>query len=186
LLVAKTVALEGKRYAFANVFGFIAAFYCQGLLSLWGVSALVLQSAQLFALFKLAGALYLMWLGVRALRVAIKPLAPAQPLGGKGPDSLRAAFVEGWLTNILNPKTALFYLAAFPQFLTLSTSPWVTALSLISLHAFINGVWFCAMAWVLSGLRSAVARPTLQRSISAFSGLLLIGFGAKLLSVQSR
>ena len=80
-LIAKTVPMFGRNAAFANISGFVAAFYVHGTLSIFGVSLLLVQSAQAFMVFKLLGAAYLIWIGIKALRSAFKQ---GQPIPGKG------------------------------------------------------------------------------------------------------
>ena len=66
VLIAKTVSVFGRNAGFANVWGFVAAFYIHGTLSIFGVSLILVQSAQAFLVFKLLGAAYLIWIGVKA------------------------------------------------------------------------------------------------------------------------
>ncbi len=84
---------------------------------------ILVQSAQLFFIVKMLGAAYLCWIGINALRAALKGNGgTAGPVSVKTPvklQSLRHAWVEGFLTNALNPKVSMFYLAAFPQFIPL-------------------------------------------------------------------
>ncbi len=67
VLVAKTVPTSGRKAGFANVWGFVAAFYVHGTLSIFGISILLVQSAQAFFIFKLLGAGYLCWIGIKSL-----------------------------------------------------------------------------------------------------------------------
>ena len=68
VLVAKTVPLSGRTAGFANVAGFVSAFYLHGILSILGLSALLAQSATIFFIVKMLGAAYLLWIGLKALR----------------------------------------------------------------------------------------------------------------------
>lgn len=74
-LIAKTVPLSGQKAGFANVAGFVAAFYLHGTLSIFGISILLVQSAVAFAVFKMLGAAYLIWIGVKAIKNAINAKA---------------------------------------------------------------------------------------------------------------
>lgn len=84
-----------------------------------GLSALVLASAQLFALLKLAGAVYLVWMGIGMFRAARRDAAMLQTVEPK-PANPRRAVVDGILVEALNPKTAAFFIAFLPQFVDLS------------------------------------------------------------------
>ncbi len=182
VLIAKTVPTSGRNAGFANVGGFVAAFYVHGTLSIFGISILLVQSAQAFFIFKLLGAAYLFWIGVKAIVGAWKnedvvSLTSSQV--SQKVTSIRGAFVEGFLTNVLNPKVSMFYLAAFPQFLTIDDSA-VSAYLLVSAHAFVNLVWFCIMVLLLSRIKSFTSSAKFRRWLKSVTGAVFIGFGAKL------
>lgn len=182
VLVAKTVPISGRTAGFANVWGFVAAFYVHGTLSILGISVLLVQSAHAFLVFKLLGAGYLFWIGVKSLLAVWKtgqsvPVASAQD--SKKVISIRGAFVEGFLTNVLNPKVSMFYLAAFPQFLSIGESV-SQAYFLVSAHAAINLVWFSAMVLLLSQLRGLASSVGFTKWLKSVTGVVFIGFGAKL------
>ena len=98
--------------------------------------------------------------------------------------TLGKAFLEGFLTNVLNPKVSMFYLAAFPQFIPAGDSAVGWAFLLVSLHAALNIVWFTLMIVFLSGLRSATGNPRVQRWLKAATGAVFIGFGIKLATLR--
>ena len=118
LLIAKTVPTHGQKAGFSNVLGFLAAFYLHGALSILGISVLLSKSAEIFFIVKVVGALYLAWIGVKSLISAYRNVdivdVKTDTINVK---TLRKSFVEGFLTNALNPKVSMLYLAAFPQFI---------------------------------------------------------------------
>ena len=115
VLIAKTVPTSGRAAGFANVGGFVLAFYVHGALSVLGISLLLMQSALAFSILKYAGAAYLIWIGVRSLLSAFRNEAqPERSTPAPPQRSLTRAFAEGFLTNAFNPKVSMFYLAAFP------------------------------------------------------------------------
>ncbi|WP_317932952.1 LysE family translocator [Halioxenophilus sp. WMMB6] len=201
LLIAKTVPSAGKAAGFANIAGFMVAFAVHGGLSILGISILLVQSAEAFFIFKLLGAAYLCWLGAkslwsarqsRSLAHAEKPdeaqplLAVEQTTAGRGHRSrwlLVAAVSEGFLTNVLNPKVSLFYLAAFPQFLPAGAHP-SQAFLLVLLHALINFLWFTLLIFFIARLQRLAQQPALARWLKSITGAVFIGFGAKLASLQ--
>jgi len=185
ILIAKTVPMSGKSAGFANVAGFVAAFYLHGGLSILGISVLLTQSAEAFFIVKMLGAAYLCWIGVKALWSAwcgFENTGSIEPK--KTRLSLTKAFVEGFLTNALNPKVSMFYLAAFPQFIPL-TGAADSAFLLVFIHSFINLVWFSAMVLLFSQLKGAASNRTFQRVLKTTTGLIFIGFGAKLASLRT-
>lgn len=139
VLIAKTVPTSGRAAGFANVAGFVTAFYLHGTLSILGISVILVQSAQLFMMVKIAGAAYLCWVGFKALREAwrgVKTVAEVAP--AKRRRTLLVAYGEGFLTNALNPKVSIFYLAAFPQFIPVGDGAITSAFMLVCVHASIN------------------------------------------------
>lgn len=146
-----------------------------------GVSALVLASAELFAALKLAGALYLAWLGLRTILAARRGGAEAAAgLHTSAPAAgARRAFREGVLVEALNPKTAAFFLALLPQFVDPGlghVGAQFLALGLVSVS--LNTAVACAAGAVRGGL---AARPRIVRRLREASGAALVALGAGLL-----
>ena len=185
VLIAKTVPTSGRAAGFANVAGFVTGFYLHGAMAILGISVILVQSATAFAIVKYLGAAYLCWIGIKALIAAIRGLeAPARVDPAKHRRTLATAYVEGLLTNALNPKVSMFYLAAFPQFITLGETTVAASFLLVVIHSLINAVWFGAMVLVLSRLTAVARNATFQRSLKGVTGVVFIGFGAKLASYK--
>src|SRR6478752_5837457 len=127
-VAARTIA-GGRGEGLASSLGTAIGGLVHVLAGAVGVSALVMASAEAFTLLKLAGALYLVWLGWKTMREARTPLPPDAPSVGN-----RRAFRDGILVEALNPKTAAFFLAFLPQFVDPSGTVWLqfAALGLIS------------------------------------------------------
>lgn len=186
LLVAKTVATQSQKHGFANVFGFITAFYIQGSLVVFGLALVLVQSILLFTIVKYLGAAYLCWIGIKALREMRKNKSTlATQSNSAKKQSIRAAFIEGLLTNVLNPKTSMFYIAVFPQFLPIEQMSAVNVYSLVTLHVCLNAIWFGLMVLLLSRLKHLTNSSKVQRWIKGFTGLVFIGFGLKLATLKS-
>ncbi|UZH11011.1 MULTISPECIES: LysE family translocator [unclassified Halomonas] len=123
-LLLQVTPVQGRVTGVVMTLGFCAAIISHATLALVGVGAIVAASVTLFTIIKFVGAAYLIWLGIKALRVALtKTPAVASQATDDETETLpkmsgRQAFVRGYLTNILNPKPAIFYVAAFPQFLS--------------------------------------------------------------------
>lgn len=181
-LIAKTVPVSGQKAGFSNVWGFVAAFYVHGTLSIFGISILLVQSSQAFFVFKMLGAFYLIWIGVKALVSAFKSSKPASKNVKEKVEltvSMRSAFMEGFITNVLNPKVSMFYLAAFPQFLPAHDSS-INAYALVSAHSVVNLVWFSVMVVILSRVKSATNNAKFKRWLNSITGVIFIAFGSKL------
>ena len=185
VLIAKTVPTSGKLAGFANIAGFVTAFYIHGAFVMFGLSMLLLRSAELFFAVKMLGAAYLCYVGFKALmqawkgKVVVDAVTPA-----KRRRTLIAAYIEGLLTNALNPKVSIFYIAAFPQFLPLESTTAANVFLLVFLHSMINLVWFSAMVLVFSRLSGFVRSGRAERWIKAITGVVFIGFGMKLAATR--
>jgi threonine/homoserine/homoserine lactone efflux protein len=143
-----------------------------------GVSALVLASAEAFALLKIAGAAYLVWLGIKTMREArIDIDIRAEPTGA------RRAFREGIVVEALNPKTAAFFLAFLPQFVDPAAGPvWLQFLLLGLVSVILNTAADVVVVVVASRARSmAVARPSLLQRLRQGAGLAISSLGLALL-----
>jgi threonine/homoserine/homoserine lactone efflux protein len=185
VLVAKTVPTSGRAAGFANVAGFVTAFYLHGALSILGISILLVQSATAFAIVKYLGAAYLCWIGLKALYEAYRGVEAAKAVApARRRRSLLNAFGEGLLTNALNPKVSMFYLAAFPQFIPAGEASATSAFVLVVIHSLINAVWFTAMVLLLARLTAAARNGTFQRWLKGVTGAVFISFGVKLASYR--
>lgn len=185
VLIAKTVPTSGRAAGFANVLGFITAFYLHGALSILGISLLLVQSAFAFTLIKYIGAAYLCWLGIRSLIAAFKGIAPATNIApARHKRTLFKAYLEGLLTNALNPKVSMFYLAAFPQFITPGETALSTSFLLIFIHSTLNAIWFGLMVILFSGLTQFARNGNFQRWLKGVTGTVFIAFGVKLASFR--
>ena len=184
VLIAKTVPTSGRNAGLANVAGFLAAFYLHGALAVLGISVILMQSAVAFSIVKYLGAAYLCWIGVKALMSAFKGEKAEAVTPAKRQRTLLKAFGEGFLTNALNPKVSMFYLAAFPQFITLGETSAAASFMLVVIHSLINAVWFAAMVLLLDRFVSVARNGQFQRWLKGITGVVFIGFGAKLASYR--
>lgn len=181
VLIAKTVPTSGRAAGVANIAGFVTAFYIHGALSILGISVILVQSANAFMVVKLLGAAYLCWVGFKALRDAwrgVKTVAEVAP--AKRKRTMIKAYGEGFLTNALNPKVSIFYLAAFPQFIPAGEGAVASAFLLVSVHAMINVVWFGSIIILLARLTRFAGSGRFQRALKATTGAVFIAFGLKL------
>ena len=175
-VVARTLS-EGRSAGVASTFGTALGGLVHVIAGGLGVSALIMASAEAFAMLKLAGALYLIWLGIRAFREAGE--LPPEP---KATATARV-FREGIVVEATNPKTAAFFLAFIPQFLdTAASHPALQfmALGLISvaLNTFAD---FIVVAAATITRENSARWPLLFQRLRQGSGLFMIGLGASLL-----
>jgi RhtB (resistance to homoserine/threonine) family protein len=178
MLVVRSAIVRGRRAGLLTVLGICSGLFVHATLSALGLSVVLVQSARAFEVVKLAGALYLVYLGLQALRNAARgALVEERPADTTG---ARRAFVEGFLTNVLNPKVAIFYLAFLPQFIGPGDPVLAKSILLASIH-FVQGlVWLSLVTLFVARMRSVLAQPRVQRVLESVTGLVFIGFGVKL------
>ena len=175
--VAARTLSGGRKAGIASTFGTALGGLVQVIAGGIGVSALILASAQLFTGLKLAGALYLIWLGVRTFREA-----GHLPAESTGPIGTRRAFREGVVVEALNPKTAAFFLAFIPQFLEPAAGHpalqfMMLGLISVMLNTFADLIVVVAATTARTGL---LRRPRLVVRLRQGSGLFMAGLGVSL------
>ncbi|HEX7889184.1 MAG TPA: LysE family translocator [Ramlibacter sp.] len=151
-----------------------------------GVSALLAASATAFTVLKWVGAAYLLWVGVRLLLARAAPVRWESPAGSppayeEKPATPWAVFRGGFLTNVLNPKVAIFFLAFVPQFIAPDAPHKALAFVLLGTLFNINSVavnsgWAVAAAWMA---RSNAVQHGMQW-LDRVAGAMFVGFGVKL------
>jgi len=176
-LVARNVLTHGRRAGYITSLGICCGFSIHAVASALGLSAILMVSATLFAAVKLTGALYLIGLGLLSLRAAF--------MGGHESDALRTvdarrAFVQGFLSNLLNPKIVVFYLTLLPQFVRPEDSVLARSLLLAGIHAAMGLVWLVIYSYFLGRLSAMFRRPRIRRVFEGVTGAALVGLGARL------
>jgi threonine/homoserine/homoserine lactone efflux protein len=179
LVMARSAQL-GARAGAAAALGIGAGCLVHIAAAALGLSAILATSATAFTLVKLAGAAYLIWVGVAMLR---HPAAPAA--GGPVADastSLGAVFVQGLLTNLLNPKVALFFLAFLPQFIAADAPSKAMAFVTLGLIFNLTGTaWNLGVAWFAARVSSALGAGSVLRTwIDRALGAMFVGLGVRL------
>jgi len=175
--VAARTLSGGRRAGIASTFGTALGGLVHVIAGGLGVSAIILASAQLFTVLKLAGALYLIWLGIRTIREAGH--LPTEQTGAVG---FRRAFREGIVVEALNPKTAAFFLAFIPQFLEPAAGhPALQFMTLglisVTLNTFADVIVIVVASAARAGL---VRRAHLVRRLRQGSGIFMAGLGISL------
>ena len=184
LLVLRSSAVAGWRVGFVCSLGICLGLFAHATISALGLSVILLGSATLFTAFKVAGALYLVYLGVQALRSAWQPQGLTLNVPEGRQMNAKLAFRQGILSNILNPKTIVFYMAFLPQFINPEYSAVAQSLFMAALHFIIAMVWQTFLAVMVHRARVWLARPKVAQVLDSLTGVLLVGFGIKLALTQ--
>jgi threonine/homoserine/homoserine lactone efflux protein len=174
----------GRGAGVAAALGITAGSIGHTLLAALGLSALLATSPYAFMAVKFAGAAYLIYIGVRAF------LSRATGLPGEGArngaDGWGPAFRQGVITNLLNPKVALFFLALMPQFIEAASSTKVAAFLVLGLTFIALGVvWCMTLAVAAATLRETLLRrPSMASMLDKVAGTMFIGLGLRLATAR--
>jgi len=168
----------GRRAGIVSAFGIGAGTLVHMSVTAIGLSALLISFPLAYQTIRIIGAVYLVFLGVRIIRS--NPQTSERPIGrGKQPTSLMAIFRQGVITNVLNPKVALFFLAFLPQFVDYSTGSFALQILFLGLVFDCSGTTWNVIVAILAGKASSLlyGRPGILRIQKTLPGLILICLG---------
>jgi len=177
---------QGFKAGAAATFGVSAGCLVHIAAAALGLSALITASATAFTILKVAGAAYLIYVGISMMRTGDRPLVPAGSGARFETSGLSPVFWQGFLTNALNPKVALFFLAFLPQFIDAGAPMKPLAfLFLGAIFAFNATLWNLFVAWSAARMSTALGSRAVawgQRLIGAF----FVFLGLRLLAEEAR
>ena len=183
MLVVRNVLRGGRGDGVITTFGICTGLFIHATLSALGVSIVLMRSATAFQVVKAAGACYLAWLGIRSLVEAVRgghyPVKPEHELSTDVASPQRC-FAEGFLSNVLNPKTAVFYLAFLPQFIRPTDPVLQKSLLLASIHYVEGIVWLVVVSVAVDRMRKLLMAPMVRRWLDGICGAVFVGFGLRL------
>lgn len=185
-LVMRHAIANGRRGAFFTTLGINLGCLAHATASALGLSVILSQSALAYETMKLAGAGYLLYLGVQTLREARSPSAAscqestAADSTTVAPSSPARCFAHGLLTNLLNPKVALFYLTFLPQFISPRENVLAQSLLLATIHNVMGFLWLNLYAGLIDRFARMMSSGPVKRRIQAVTGALLMGLGLRL------
>jgi threonine/homoserine/homoserine lactone efflux protein len=151
-----------------------------------GIVTLLIASEPLFLAVKYAGAAYLVYLGGQVLRQALRPSArgSAAASGSTNCLSASAAFRQGVISDLGNPKMAIFFASLLPQFVPPGAATFSAFLLLGAVFALMTFAWLALYASVVARAGDFLRRPSLRRTIEGVTGTVLIGLGLRLAAEQ--
>jgi RhtB (resistance to homoserine/threonine) family protein len=179
-LVLRNALNHGRAVVVPTAAGIGTGCLIWGAASSLGVAALLAASAQLYEGLKLAGAAYLVFLGLLALRAAWRRHGPVAGQRESGTLSREGAYRQGLLTNLLNPKVGVFYATFLPQFIAPGQPVFATSMLLASIHVTMGLAWLTAYGYGASRLGDALRTGRVRRALEGASGVVLVAFGLRL------
>jgi threonine/homoserine/homoserine lactone efflux protein len=184
LVIARSTA-QGTRAGMAAAIGIGAGIFVHIAAAAIGISALIATSAWAFTALQWLGALYLGYIGLKMIAHSLASAA----YGGRRPilplADLRGGILQGFLTNVLNPKVALFFLAFLPQFIDTNAPSKAAAFVVLGLLFDTTGTtWNLGVAWLFAKLGTSAWFDRLQRWLDRAIGALFVAMGIKLLLIE--
>ena len=177
-MVSRSVFMGGRRDAFATTLGISAGCVIWAVASAAGIAAVLAASETAYDALRLVGAAYLVWLGVQSLVAARRGYHNGQPIGAAGRRG-PAPFRQGLLTNLFNPKIALFYTTFLPQFIGPGDPVLLLSLAMAGVHILLGLVWLSTYAWLLDRAIETFRGSRMRRALDALTGAVLVGLGIR-------
>jgi threonine/homoserine/homoserine lactone efflux protein len=175
-MVSRSVFMGGRRDAFATTLGIGAGCLIWALASAAGVAAVLAASETAYDALRLVGAGYLVWLGVQSLLTAWRGHDDEQRSRAR---PSRSPFRQGLLTNLFNPKIALFYTTFLPQFIGPGDPVLLLSVAMAGVHIVLGIVWLSAYAWLLDRAVEAFRGSRVRRALDALTGAVLVALGIR-------
>jgi len=186
LLVIRNTARGGIRDGVTTSVAICCGLFIHATISALGISLILLQSAWAFHMLKLVGAGYLIWLGVTSLLAARRgqPLPVNGVLKDTPAVSRWQPAKEGFLSNVLNPKTVVFYMAFLPQFIAPGDPALLKSLWLAGVHFIIANIWQISVVMMVGSAGKWLANARFAQTLNAATGTVLVIFGIRLALTQ--
>jgi RhtB (resistance to homoserine/threonine) family protein len=181
-VVTKNVLVHGRRAALGTSLGVSAGLSVWTLAAAVGMASVLRASDLAFTVLKLTGALYLVWLGVQALRAArhaardeqASPAAPRPAMGALG------GFRQGLFSDLANPKIGVFFTSLLPQFVDPGRPVLLPFLALGAVFVLMTLLWLCAYCLIAARAAETLQRPRVRAALDRVTGVVLIAVGLRL------
>ena len=192
MLVMRNTVRGGRRAGWVTACGTLSGLTVWALAAALGLSALLRVSHVAYDVLRFCGAAYLIWLGMTSLvnfrRERTDRARPAPDITalGQAPARPGRAYLNGMLSNLLNPKISVFFMAFLPAFVPAGASASQFSLVLGAWFIAETGLWLAVVAWLADRGVRWLRRPTVQRWLERITGIVLIGFGLRLATESRR
>jgi threonine/homoserine/homoserine lactone efflux protein len=184
-LTIRNTLLAGARGGVFTAIGVAAGQIIWALAASAGVVALLVASAPVFEVLRLAGAAYLVWIGVQTLYSASRPGTTTPHAGGKSVGRRLGsigAFRQGIINDLANPKMAAFFASLFPQFVPEASASFAALMLLGLVFSGMTLAWLVAYAFAVAKAGDILRRRGIRRAIEGVTGAVLVAFGLRLAS----
>jgi len=185
-LVMRQVFIGGTSLAQRTIFGNLTGLVVHAVALAAGLSALLATSAEAYTVVKLAGAAYLVFLGLQTLlaarrreAAALEAAATGGVAAARGVPSPRTAYFQGLVSTVLNPKPALLFLTYLPQFIDESRAVLPQIAFLAGVHILVGLVWMTLYAHLVARAHRTLTRSDVRRWLERVTGVVLIALGLR-------
>ncbi|MFS0864371.1 LysE family translocator [Fredinandcohnia sp. 179-A 10B2 NHS] len=180
-IATKNTLTVGRSGGIKTALGTCCAILIHTSAAVFGLSAIIVKSALLFSVFKYVGAVYLIYLGVKTFwSLRKKEETTSIEMTTKNQFENTSCFKQGFLTNILNPKVAVFFLTFLPQFVTSESNTFLPFLIMGITYTVLTAIWFILYVYLINQISAFMKKPKTRNIIEGITGGILIGFGIKL------
>lgn len=178
-ILTKSIA-GGYRQGIASVAGIVCGLFVHTTLATFGLSVILMTSALSFNIVKIAGAAYLIYLGIMALKSK-----SSININKENASSFFLVFRQGLFTNLLNPKVALFFLALLPQFVKSNAESPVPFLILGFTFIFIGSLWSLFLVWASARISNTLRQSKFSYYLNKAAGVIFIALGLNILRLKN-
>ncbi|WP_219825493.1 LysE family translocator [Nonomuraea typhae] len=187
-VILRQTLRAGRGSGMAATFGNETGIFLWALAAAFGLSALLLASQLAYDVMRVAGAVFLVYMGAQSLWQARKRRrAPdaAEPETAEPVTGWRRSYLAGLGTCLANPKAAVFAMSFLPQFVPPGQNVPLTLVLLAVIWVLVDTLWFALVVWTIARTKELLNRPSVRRRLEQVSGVVLIGLGVRL-AVESR
>lgn len=179
-IATKNTITVGRSGGLKTALGICCALLIHTSSAVLGLSAIIVKSALLFSIIKYVGAIYLIYLGVKTLWSLKKKEEVNIEMNTINKYKNTSCFKQGFLTNILNAKVAVFFLTFLPQFVDSGNNTFLQFLIMGITYTILTIIWFLLYVYLINQISTFMKKPKAQNVIEGITGTILIGFGVKL------
>lgn len=184
MLVLRNTFSSGKKAGIVTTFGICSGLLVYASLTSLGISVLLTKSVILYQGLKFIGSGYLIYLGVQSLLPIINKSNKSfefQSVNNKEKRPDISSYKEGFLSNLFNPKIAVFYLTFLPQFINQSENILFQSFFLTGIHIVMGLIWLSFLSLFIGSIRLIYSSAKLQKTLTGISGAVMLIFGLLLL-----
>jgi RhtB (resistance to homoserine/threonine) family protein len=179
-IVTKHALLAGKRGGVFAAVGVATGLAIWTLAAAVGLAAVLRASAVAFLVLKIAGAIYLVWIGIQLLRARSAVVSAEQDARVAGRRVAKKALRQGLLSDLSNPKIAIFFTSFLPQFVHGDRHGFASLLLLGAIFCVITLLWLVIYGLLVGKGTTVLRRPGVRRALDRFTGVVLVAFGIRL------